>query len=103
MFVVNLVWRFIWAFRGNRYARWRAILPGGAGYWHALRSYVSAFLAGRPQPYLGHNPLGRIGVLLLLSLLSIQAVTGLVLAGTDLFYPPFAARDRGLGCCGQSE
>ena len=24
---VNLLWRFVWAFFGNRYARWRAILP----------------------------------------------------------------------------
>jgi Ni/Fe-hydrogenase 1 B-type cytochrome subunit len=29
---LNLVWRFVWAFFGNRYARWRAILPGGPGF-----------------------------------------------------------------------
>lgn len=28
VFVFNLLWRFAWAFLGNRYARWRSILPG---------------------------------------------------------------------------
>ena len=73
---------------GNRYARWRAILPGGKGYFHAVRSYAAAFVAGRPEHYLGHNPLGRLGVAALFLLILIQAATGLVLAGTDLFYPP---------------
>ena len=88
VFAVNLLWRIVWAFLGNRYARWRAILPGGRGYFHAVRSYVAAFSAGQPEHYLGHNPLGRLAVAALLFLILIQAATGLVLAGTDLFYPP---------------
>jgi len=88
VFAANLIWRFVWAFLGNRYARWRSFLPAGRGYPQALRSYVAALRAGHPQPYLGHNPLGRISVAVLLLLLLIQVVTGLVLAGTDLFYPP---------------
>lgn len=87
-FALNLLWRIVWAFLGNRYARWGAFLPGGKGYLQAVRSYVAAFAAGRPEQYLGHNPLGRLSVTVLLLLLAIQAVTGLVLAGTDLFYPP---------------
>jgi cytochrome b len=87
--VANLIWRCVWAFRGNRYARWQAMVPYGAGYWGALRSYGSAFLHGEPQQYVGHNPAGRIGVALLLFLLLLQAATGLVLAGTDLYWPPF--------------
>lgn len=89
VFATNLAWRLIWAFWGNQYARWRSWLPGGRGYWTALRSYAAAFTAGRPEPYVGHNPLGRIGVAILFILLLIQAITGLVLAGTDLFLPPF--------------
>ena len=88
VFVLNLLWRIARAFLGNRYARWRSILPGGKGYFHALRSYVAAFIASRPEQYLGHNPVGRLGVAALLLLMSVQAITGLVLAGTDLFYPP---------------
>jgi Ni/Fe-hydrogenase 1 B-type cytochrome subunit len=88
VFVLNLLWRIVWGFMGNRYARWGRVLPGGKGYVQALRSYVASLLAGRPQQYLGHNPLGRLGVAVLFLLILIQAVTGLVLAGTDLFYPP---------------
>jgi len=88
VFAVNLLWRLVWAFLGNRFARWPAILPGGRGYWKDLRSYAAASVAGHPQAYLGHNPLGRLAVSALLLLLVTQAVTGLVLAGTDLFLPP---------------
>lgn len=88
VFTLNLLWRIVWAFFGNRYARWRAFLPGGKKYFHALRSYVAAFVAGSPEPYLGHNPAGRLGIVVLFFLLAIQVITGLVLAGTDLFYPP---------------
>jgi cytochrome b len=91
VFAVNVLWRLVWAFMGNRYAQWRAVLPGGRGYLHALRSYVAAFLAGHPQQYLGHNPLGRIGVAVLFALCIVQALTGLVLAGSDIFYPPLGA------------
>jgi Ni/Fe-hydrogenase b-type cytochrome subunit len=88
IFALNLIWRFVWAFFGNRYARWRAILPGGKGYLQAFRRYVGAFFSGHPEQYAGHNPVGRLGVAVLLLLLAVQAVTGLVLAGTDLFLPP---------------
>ena len=91
VFAVNLLWRLIWAFIGGVHARWRAILPGGHGYINELRRYIVEFGAARPRQYLGHNPLGRIAVTLLLLLLLTQAVTGLVLAGTDLFYPPIGA------------
>jgi cytochrome b len=88
VFVLNLCWRVVWGFLGNRHARWRRVLPGGPGYLRSLRSYVASFIAGTPEPYLGHNPLGRIGVALLFTLVAVQAVTGLLLASTDLFYPP---------------
>ena len=64
---------------------------GGHGYMSELRAYISDLKAGRVRQYLGHNPLGRIAVTLLLFLLLTQAVTGLVLAGTDLFYPPIGS------------
>ncbi len=88
---LNLAWRLVWAFIGGPRARWRAILPGGPGYMNELRSYIADFKARRPGQYLGHNPLGRIAVTLLLFQLLLQAITGLVLAGTDIFYPPIGA------------
>lgn len=86
---VNLGWRLVWAFIGSTRARWRAMLPLGPGFAKAVREYVRGFKTGRAPSYLGHNPLGRIMVSLLLLLLLTQAVTGLVLAGTDLYKPPF--------------
>jgi cytochrome b len=91
VFAVNLLWRLVWAFIGGPLARWRAILPGGRGYATELRAYITGFSAGQPRQYRGHNPLGRIAVTLLLLLLLVQAITGLVLAGTDLFYPPIGS------------
>ncbi len=91
VFVINLLWRLIWAFIGGTHARWRSILPGGQGYRDELRAYIADFKSGRPRQYLGHNPLGRIAVTLLILMLIIQAITGLVLAGTDIFYPPIGA------------
>jgi len=88
VFVVNLLVRLVWAFVGNRYARWRAILPGGRGYLAALRSYVTAFFSRHPEQYLGHNPVARLSVTAMLVILVVLAVSGVVLAGTDLFYPP---------------
>ncbi|MEQ8485635.1 MAG: cytochrome b/b6 domain-containing protein [Pseudomonadales bacterium] len=89
LFLANLAWRLVWAFAGNRYARWRALLPWGHGYPSAVAGYLRALASGRPRPFVGHNPLGRLAVTLLLVLLLVQAASGLVLAGTDIFYPPF--------------
>jgi len=88
-FVLNLLWRFIWAFVGNEFSRWGSILPIGKGYWQSLREYMHGLRAGDPPQYLGHNPLAKLMVAFLFLLLSLQSITGLVLAGTDLYLPPF--------------
>ncbi|ODS01429.1 cytochrome B [Methyloceanibacter superfactus] len=89
VFAINLAWRIVWAFIGNRHAGWSALLPFGKGYGAALKDYVGELLRGDVRPYLGHNPVARLMVSLLLLLLVVQAATGLVLAGTDIYYPPF--------------
>ena len=89
VFAINLTWRFVWAFVGNTHARWRAMLPVKPRYFGELRHYVRGFLRGTARSYLGHNPLSRLMVSLLLLVLLTQAVTGLVLAGTDFYEPPF--------------
>jgi Ni/Fe-hydrogenase 1 B-type cytochrome subunit len=82
VFAVNLAVRFAWAFVGKRVARWRAILPFGRRYRAELRRYWANLRLGRAHTYLGHNPLGRISISLLLALLLTQAISGLALAGT---------------------
>ena len=89
VFAVNLAWRILRAFIGTGRARWSAILPFRKGYMAELRTYVSGMMSGDGPRYLGHNPLGRAMVTVLLILLVTQACTGLVLAGTDIYYPPF--------------
>jgi len=45
VFVVNLLIRFVWAFIGNRYARWSALLPYRGGLSGARR-YAEAMRQG---------------------------------------------------------
>lgn len=89
VFAANLAWRIAWAFIGNRQARWSALLPFKRGFVRELIAYMRGFIRGDARPYLGHNPLARLSVSLFFVLLIVQAVTGLVIAGTDIFYPPF--------------
>jgi len=89
VFVLNLLWRLVWGFIGGPYARWRAFLPFRRGYGAQLAGEFSAIRAGRTQNYIGHTPLGRMAVTVLLGALLLQGATGLILAGTDLYMPPF--------------
>lgn len=91
VFAVNLAWRILWAFFGNRHAVWSALLPFRKGYGLAFKNYVRGLLRGDESAYLGHNPVARLMVSLLFVLLVVQATTGLVLAGTDIYYPPFGS------------
>lgn len=61
-------WRVIWGFVGTRHARFAQFVRGPRA--------VLRYLRERAQP-VGHNPLGAIGVLLMLTLLLVQAGTGL--------------------------
>jgi Ni/Fe-hydrogenase 1 B-type cytochrome subunit len=90
VFCLNLLWRLTMAFAaGNRFTRWGGILPMGEGLSQRLREFISGSKAGHAPAYLGHNPMARLMVSLLFSLLLIMAITGIVLAGTDVYMPPF--------------
>jgi cytochrome b len=91
IFVLNLAWRLIWGFIGGPYARWSAVLPGGKNYGAAVRSYVRGITNREPYSWLGHNPLGRIAVTLLLTALLVQGTSGIQLAGSDVYMPPFGS------------
>ena len=89
LFCLNLLWRMVWGFIGNHYARWGQLLPFGKSYLQALKDYSAALLSGKPQSYVGHNPLGRLIIAMFFLLFIMQMITGLVVAGTDLYLPPF--------------
>ncbi len=86
--IANLLWRFLWGFFGNDNARWSAVLPGGKGYFTDLKTYWGSLFSSSPKPHPGHNPAGRLAITAMLLLLVVQALTGLFLAGSDIFYPP---------------
>lgn len=94
VFALNLTWRLVWAFFGGRFSHWRALLPGGRDFGRRLSEFVRGFIRGRAPFYLGHNPLARIFLSALVLLLVVQGTTGLVLAGTDVYMPPFGGAIR---------
>jgi cytochrome b len=88
VFVTNLLVRFAWAFLGNAHARWRSFLPDSASRRDVM-PYIRDLIAGRPRQYVGHTPAGRVAITLMFAVMTVSALTGLVRAGTDLYYPPF--------------
>lgn len=88
IFATNLSIRLVFAFVGPASARFSAFLPGKS-YMQELNSYRASLKAGKPQQFIGHNPLGKLAVTALFTLLIILAFSGLIRAGTDIYYPPF--------------
>ena len=68
-----LVWRLLWGFFGSSTSRFSNFVPSPK----QLISYASAIPSGTEPKYLGHNPLGTVMVLTLLTLLLTQATLGL--------------------------
>ncbi|MEJ2425180.1 MAG: cytochrome b/b6 domain-containing protein [Candidatus Thiodiazotropha sp.] len=89
LFVANLAWRLIWSFIGNRFARWKAILPFGDQYKKQRQALVDGLKTGNSAAFMGHNPLARWMVTFLFVILTTMAATGLVLGGTDVYMSPF--------------
>ena len=90
IFVTNLLLRLFFAFRGPASARFSSFIPG-KGFMQSLKSYRASLKAGQPQQFIGHNPLGKLAVTALFGLLIIMAASGLIRAGTDIYYPPFGS------------
>jgi Ni/Fe-hydrogenase 1 B-type cytochrome subunit len=89
VFAANLTWRIVWGFIGNRYSRWKSILPFNAEHRAQLTAMKEGAKTGKPVGFLGHSPIARLMVGFLFVLMSVQAITGLVLAGTDVYMLPF--------------
>ncbi|TMM43276.1 cytochrome b/b6 domain-containing protein [Colwellia ponticola] len=83
-FAANLLVRIVMGFFGQGYERWGKTLPFAKGFTKELTDF-------KQQPhkaYKGHNPLGKLMVAALLLSMSVQMISGLVIAGTDIYYPP---------------
>jgi Ni/Fe-hydrogenase 1 B-type cytochrome subunit len=90
IFATNLFIRLVFAFIGPASARLNAFIPG-KGFMKSLQSYHASIKAGKPQQFVGHNPFGKLAVTVLFAILFILAISGLIRAGTDIYYPPFGS------------
>ncbi len=77
-----LVFRIVWGFAGSTYARFFHFVRGPA----AIMAYVKGQWRG-----VGHNPLGALSVLALLTVLSVLAATGLFANDDIAFEGPLYA------------
>jgi cytochrome b len=64
--------RILWGFVGTRHARFSDFVPGRT----RLRRYVLAALQFREPRHRGHNPLGAVMILALMTMLGLIALTG---------------------------
>lgn len=85
LFAVNLLFRITIGFIGKGFERWGETLPFNSGFVKDL----SEFKQAKNKVYKGHNPIGKLMVAALLTFMIIQMISGLVIAGTDIYYPPF--------------
>jgi len=85
VFAINLIFRLIIGFIGKAQERWSKTLPFNKGF----KQELVEFKQHKKSAYKGHNPAGKLMVFALLSLMLIQMISGLVIAGTDIYYPPF--------------
>jgi Ni/Fe-hydrogenase 1 B-type cytochrome subunit len=79
VFIAAVLFRIYWAFVGNRYVRWRALVPVTKEQRRDLRETIRfyAFLNKRPPRLNGHNPLAGIAYLVLYLGFLVTILTGL--------------------------
>lgn len=76
-----VVARVAWGLVGSRHARFADFFPTPA----RLRRQIATLLQGRPQPHVGHSPLGALMMLALMALVLALGITGW-LQGTDAYW-----------------
>ncbi len=81
-----LMFRLIWGFAGNEYARFSSFLCSPAKSY----SYLKDAFALRAKRYLGHNPTGASMILLLMLSLLMTIVSGLIVYAADQNLGPLA-------------
>ena len=82
-----LVFRLIWGFTGNEYARFSSFICS------PLKSvnYVNDMLALKATRYLGHNPAGALMIVMLLVSLLATTISGVAVYGADQGLGPLAS------------
>lgn len=73
--------RVVWGFLGSRYARFSNFFPSPGRVLKHIRSVRT----GKPEHHWGHNPLGALMILALMSLVLSIGLTGWM-QGTDTYF-----------------
>jgi cytochrome b len=81
-----LLFRLLWGFIGNDYARFSSFLCSPI----QSTAYLKDLISLKSQRYLGHNPAGAAMILLLLTSLVATVITGFAVYGADQTAGPLA-------------
>lgn len=84
--VFTLLLRILWGFLGNKFARWKDIIPYKEERWLAIWENLNWYLnglKGKPPIAIGHNPFASLFYIALFLVLISQSITGLLLAGLE--------------------
>jgi cytochrome b len=80
-----LIFRIVWGFVGPRHARFARFLPGPKRLFAYLRTLPDRNAPASP----GHNPLGALAVIVLLSVMAVQSASGLFISDDILYEGPW--------------
>ncbi len=69
-----VIFRLVWGFTGNRYARFSEFLKG----WSNFKSVLSDYLRFKFPRYLGHNPVVGWAVVFMLIATALISITGII-------------------------
>jgi len=86
-----LLYRFIWGFRGDHYARFASFWPSRT----SMAEHVRSLLHLQPGDYIGHTPVGSLLIFVLLICLLLIVGTGMALSGLQMGIGIFAGLDAG--------
>jgi len=75
-----IMFRVIWGFVGTKHARFVSFIPKPK----QLLAYLKSLKQSRASASVGHNPLGSLMVVLMIILISLQAISGLFI-NDDVF------------------
>jgi cytochrome b len=81
-----IIFRIVWGFTGSTYARFTSFVVSPI----AAVAHLLALLGGRGGHHIGHNPIGALMILALLSTLMALIATGVVTLGGTLKDGPLA-------------